>query len=363
MNLFDRLAAENEKQLLIEKLWERINPEENGDKLISGIMDLAETTLAVEASSVLLLDDENQRLYFRYADGPVGEELKRLHISRQSGIAGWIVRNAKPLIVNDPGKNRSFYAHIDAMTGFKTKSIMGAPIIIDNKVAGVIEALNKTSGKPFTKDDLKVLLDIAATIARAIESTRLNDDLIGSYRSTIAGVVTLADTRDINGEGHSRRVAQLTIKAAGELGLPARVIRNIEYASLLHDIGKLTIPERIIKKAEELTREEWIRIRKHPITGYMLLRDIPFLKEASRLVLYHHERYDGRGYPEGLQGEDIPLGARLIAVADAYDYMTIGHTHREAMTQSHAFAELTRNSREQFCPVAVKALGIGLNPR
>ena len=83
MNLFDRLAAENEKQLLIEKLWERINPEENGDKLISGIMDLAETTLAIEASSVLLLDDENQRLYFRYADGPVGEELKRLHISRQ----------------------------------------------------------------------------------------------------------------------------------------------------------------------------------------------------------------------------------------------------------------------------------------
>lgn len=363
MNLFDRLAAENEKQLLIEKLWERINPEETGDKLLNGIMNIAASTLGVLALSVLLLDDENQRLYFRYANGPVGEELKRLHISRQSGIAGWIVRNGKPLIVNDPERNSSFYNHIDSVTGFKTKTIIGAPIIIDNKVAGVIEAMNKTNGDPFGKDDLKVLLEIADTTARAIESTRLSDDLLNSYRGTVAGICSLADCRDINGEGHSRRVTELSLKAATELGLSSRAMRNIEYASLLHDIGKLSIPERIMIKAEELTREEWIRIRKHPITGYMALRDIPFLKEASRLVLYHHERYDGRGYPEGIQGEDIPLGARLISAADAYDYMTTGHTHREAMTPSRAFAELTRNAREQFCPVAVKALGIGLNPR
>ncbi len=361
MDLFDKLAAENEKQYLVEKLWERIKPEENGDKLISGIMKLAESTLGVAASSVLLLDDDNQRLYFRYSNGAAGPMLRRLHISRQSGIAGWIVRNRKPLIVNDPEKNESFYKHIDTLTGFKTVSIIGAPIIIDESVAGVIEALNKNDGKCFKREDLKALVDIAGTVARALESTRLNEELAESYKGTIQGIINLADSRDITGDGHSQRVTGLVMKAAHELGLTARAQRDIEYAALLHDVGKLGVPERIINKAEDLTREEWIRIRKHPITGYMMLREIPLLKEASRLVLHHHERYDGRGYPEGLKGEEIPFGSRLIAAADAYDYMTTGHAHREAMSSTRAYAELTRNCREQFCPVAVKALGMGMN--
>lgn len=361
MELFDKLAAENEKQHLIEKLWERIKPEENGDKLIAGIMKMAESTLDVAASSVLLLDDENQRLYFRYANGTAGPMLKRLHISRQSGIAGWIVRNRKPLIVNDPEKNQSFYKHIDTLTGFKTQSIIGAPIIIDKKIAGVIEALNKNDGTCFTRDDLKELLGIANTVARALETVQLNEELSESYKGTVQGIIALADSRDITGNGHSQRVTDIVSKAARELGLTPASRRDIEYAALLHDVGKLGLPERIINKAEELTREEWIRIRKHPITGYMMLRDISFLREASLLVLHHHERYDGRGYPEGLKGEEIPFGSRLIAAADAYDYMITGHTHREAMSTTRAYAELTRNCREQFCPVAVKALGMGLN--
>ncbi len=361
MDLFDRLAAENEKQYLIEKLWERIKPEENGDKLISGIMKLAEATLGVAASSVLLLDDDNQRLYFRYSNGAAGPMMRRLHISRQSGIAGWIVRNRKPLIVNDPEKSQDFYMHIDTMTGFKTLSIVGAPVIIDRKVAGVIEALNKKDGTVFTREDLKTLVGIAKTVARALESAKLNEELSQSYKGTVQGIISLADSRDITGDGHSRRVTELVTKAATELGLTIRAQRDLEFAALLHDVGKLAVPERIINKAEDLTREEWIRIRKHPITGYMMLREIPLLKEAARLVLHHHERYDGRGYPEGLKGEEIPFGSRLIAAADAYDYMTTGHAHREAMSTTRAYAELTRNCREQFCPVAVKALGMGIN--
>lgn len=361
LDLFDKLAAENEKQYLVEKLWERIKPEENGDKLIAGIMKLAESTLGVAASSVLLLDDDNQRLYFRYSNGAAGPMLRRLHISRQSGIAGWIVRNRKPLIVNDPEKNESFYKHIDTITGFKTVSIIGAPIIIDTSVAGVIEALNKNDGKVFNREDLKALVGISDTVARALESVKLNEELAESYKGTVQGIISLADSRDITGDGHSRRVTDLVMKAARELELTARAQRDIEYAALLHDVGKLGVPERIINKAEDLTREEWIRIRKHPITGYMMLREIPLLKEASRLVLHHHERYDGRGYPEGLKGEEIPFGSRLIAAADAYDYMTTGHAHREAMSNTRAYAELTRNCREQFCPVAVKALGMGMN--
>jgi HD-GYP domain-containing protein (c-di-GMP phosphodiesterase class II) len=120
------------------------------------------------------------------------------------------------------------------------------------------------------------------------------------------------------------------------------------------------MPDRILNKAEELTDQEWDRIRRHPVIGYKLFAEIPLLKETAKLILHHHERYDGRGYPEGLQGENIPFGSRLLAVADAYDYMTTGHAHREALSKSRAFAELFQNARTQFCPVAVKALSIGL---
>ena len=120
------------------------------------------------------------------------------------------------------------------------------------------------------------------------------------------------------------------------------------------------MPDRILNKAEKLTDQEWERIRRHPVIGYKLFCNIPLLQGTAKLILHHHERYDGRGYPEGLQGEDIPLGARLLAVADAYDYMTIGHAHREALSKTRAFTELFQNSRTQFCPVAVKALSTAL---
>jgi HD-GYP domain-containing protein (c-di-GMP phosphodiesterase class II) len=147
--------------------------------------------------------------------------------------------------------------------------------------------------------------------------------------------------------------------AANELALSKEAKRNIEYAAILHDIGKLGIAEEILNKIGPLNDKEWEIIRKHPVIGYNMLRDIPFLKEAARLILYHHERYDGGGYPQGLQGKKIPLEARLIAVADAFDAMTTTHNHRQAVDQQKAFSELTKNIRSQFCPIAVKAFNDG----
>ncbi|MCJ7605688.1 MAG: HD domain-containing protein [Dehalococcoidales bacterium] len=364
MSLHNRLAAkEGDKFDLLEKLWARMKPEEKEDQLISHIMQMTHSALNASASSMLLLDDRHQKLYFKYANGPVGPELKRLHISRQSGIAGWIVRNGKPLLVNDPEKNKNFYKQIDTVTGFKTRNIIGVPIIIENKVIGVIEVLNKADGTDFTRKDMNTMLGVASTTAIAMETTRMNVELLNSYKGTVSAVVSLADAKEISGNGHSRRVADYALKAAAELALPKEDRSDIEYAALFHDIGKLSMPDRIINKAEALTEEEWARIRKHPLIGYKLFCNIPFLKEPARLILYHHERYDGRGYPEGIQGENIPLGSRLIAVADAFDYMTTGHAHREALSKARAFTELYQNSRTQFCPVAVKALCVGLNQK
>jgi HD-GYP domain-containing protein (c-di-GMP phosphodiesterase class II) len=246
------------------------------------------------------------------------------------------------------------------VTGFKTRSIVGVPITVDDRVIGVIEVFYKNNGAPFTRVDLNVMLEVAATMAIAMETARANTELRESYRGTMAAVVSLADAREICGNGHSRRVAEYALKAADHLKIGKQARQDLEFAALLHDIGKLTMPDRILNKAEKLTDQEWERIRRHPVIGYKLFCNIPLLRDTAKLILHHHERFDGRGYPEGIQGENIPLGARLLAVADAYDYMTTGHAHREALSKARAFAELFQNARTQFCPDAVKALSVAL---
>ena len=344
---------------LLEKLWAKARPDDKEDQLITCIMQMTHNALGASASSLLLLDEKTRELYFKFADGPVGQQLKRLHISRQSGIAGWIARSGKPLVVNNAEKNANFYKMIDDATGFKTRSIIGVPIIIGDKVIGVIEVLNKADGTDFTRQDLKTMMGVGTTTALTIESARMNTNLLNSYKSTVRALVSLADAKETSGGGHSRRVMEYSLIGAREMSLSKEEKQNIEYAATLHDIGKLSIPDSILNKSEALTDEEWQMIRKHPAIGYNLLREIPFLKEASKLILYHHERYDGKGYPQGIIAEAIPMGARLIAVADAFDNMTTDHVYRKALSRQQAFAELHKCTHSQFCPVAVKAFNSG----
>ncbi len=344
---------------LLDKLVNKIKSENKEDRLLESIMRLTCSVVNAAASSLLLLDEGNQELLFKTAGVTEGKQLRRLHVSRQSGIIGWIARNGKPLIVNDAEKNRQMHQFIDEATGFRTRSAIGVPLIMNGKVAGVVEVLNKLDGTDFSRQDLQILTGVATTTALAIEKVRLNTNLLKSYKSTVNALVSLADAKETSGGGHSRRVSEYALIGAADMALSSKQKQTIEYAAILHDIGKLSIPDNILNKSGNPTDEEWEVIRKHPVVGYELLKDIPFLQEASRLVLYHHERYDGKGYPQGLQGEGIPIGARLLAVADAFDNMTTEHSYRAALNRQHAFAELRRCANSQFCPVAVKAFNSG----
>jgi len=137
-------------------------------------------------------------------------------------------------------------------------------------------------------------------------------------------------------------------------------METLEYASVLHDIGKIVVDSRILNKPDNLSSPEWNIIREHPAIGANLLKKIPFLEKASDLVLYHHERYDGKGYPEKLKGEEIPLGARIIAVADAFDTMTTDRSYRSALDTEMAISELKKCAGAQFCPAVVDAFVSGL---
>jgi putative nucleotidyltransferase with HDIG domain len=361
MPIFEKEAAQPAiKRLdLLDKIWGRVKEDEHENTIIESLMRLSLSVTGALACSLLLHDENRQELYFRYADEHIKQKIRQLHVARRSVIAGWILKQGKPVLVNNAEKNANYYKRLDNATGFKTRSIIGVPLVVEGKPIGVIELMNKGKGTRFTQEDLDMVADLASATALTIQSCRQNAQLLHSYQSTVRAFVALADTKETSGGGHSRRVAEYVMMAVNQLSFTEEAKRIIEYAAILHDIGKLSISDEILNKSGDLTESEWNIIRKHSVIGYNMLRDIPFLKEAARLILYHHERYDGSGYPQGLHGAKIPLGARLIAVADAFDAMTTSHSHRPAFEHNKAFSELKKNMRSQFCPVAVNSFIAG----
>jgi putative nucleotidyltransferase with HDIG domain len=178
-----------------------------------------------------------------------------------------------------------------------------------------------------------------------------------AYDGTLRSLVAALDARDKETAGHSERVAELTMAIAAEMGLEpgTEEWRYVSWAALLHDVGKIAIRDDVLCKPGPLTPEEWESMRQHPLAGHGILSSVDFLSPASEIVLSHHERFDGTGYPRGLAGEEIPLGARIFSIADSFDAMTSDRPYRAAMPPEEALAEILRNSGTQFDPACVRA--------
>lgn len=327
------------------------------------VMQMTQRMLHAAASSVLLFDDEERELLFEVAEGQVGKALRQVRLSAQSGISGWVARHGKPLMVNDVTQDQRFNKSADEITGFITRSIICAPLIVHRKIIGVIEVLNKLDGSDFNEQDLETLISVASTAAMAIENSKLQRIILDAYKSTIKALAAAIDAKDHYTRGHSQRVMEYALLGGTSLSLAREELKVLEYAAILHDVGKIGVADSILSKCERLTAQEWEIILRHPRIGANILKDIPFLEKARTLILHHHERYDGAGYPDGLKGENIPIGARLLAVADAFDTMTTDRSYRAASGVDCAIEELYRCSGTQFCPVAVEACISGLKKR
>jgi putative nucleotidyltransferase with HDIG domain len=230
-----------------------------------------------------------------------------------------------------------------------------APLTIRGAGVGFVCVGRNQGAAPFTWADGELLSAFSAQMTVTLENACLGRQLERAFQETVTSLVVTLEARDKYTEGHSLRVAQYATTTAGTLRLAPAMCELVRTASLLHDLGKVGVRDAILDKAGPLTPEEWQAMRQHPVTGWKILGPLGFLAEEARSVRHHHERFDGKGYPDGLAGYAIPLPARIIAVADAFDAMTSERPYRPAMLPHQALLELQRGAGSQFDPRMVDA--------
>ena len=344
---------------LLYKIGKTVMSETELPDLLNQTMLMTQRILNSATSSILLIDEQTGELLFEAATGKTGRALSEARMKVKSGVAAWVANHCQPLIVNDVKRDPRFSGEIDQSSGFTTKSILCVPLVIGGRSIGAIEVINKRSGEVFNNEDLELLSALASTTALAIDNARMHQAVLSAYLDNIKMLSETIDAKDPYTSGHSQRVSKYALMAGKSLSLSFRELQTIEYAGLLHDVGKVAIDEAILRKPDKLTPKEWAMMVTHPRVGATIISDIPALKEVKEHVLYHHERYDGTGYPERLKGERIPLGARLLAVADSFDTMITDRPYRAALSIDFALEELQRCSGTQFCPIAVEAFTSG----
>jgi HD-GYP domain-containing protein (c-di-GMP phosphodiesterase class II) len=297
---------------LLYRVGKKVGSVSEISKLLDQTLRMTQRTLQSQASSVILIDQGKGELYFQIAGGQAGNSLKKVRLSLDSGIAGWVARNSKPLIVNDVSQDTRFNKNVDETTGFVTRSILAVPLVSGREIIGVLEVLNKTGADGFTERDMEVSTALAATVATAISNARLHQAVLAGYKGTIGALAAAIDAKDPYTRGHSQRVMEYALVGGSSL-LPEDDLEVLEYAAILHDVGKIGISDSILNKAGALTPEELTVIRTHPVIGANMLRDIPFLEKAGILIRHHHERYDGNGYaPTTLPRASATLSANYI---------------------------------------------------
>lgn len=242
--------------------------------------------------------------------------------------------------------------------GFKSKDwfkFIGITIKVKDEPKGILAALGNSQGKDYTTGDIKLLTLLAEQISIMITNNELYQNLRDLVLNFVKSMISVIEAKDSYTRGHSERVHKISVMIAKSMGLSFRDLENLTWASILHDIGKIGVPEKILTKPNRLTDREYALVKTHPGKGYVILKPIEQIKDALPGILYHQERFDGTGYPEGLKGEQIPLYARVIAVADTYDAITSSRAYRPRNSHLEAMKEIERISGTQLDPEIVEA--------
>ena len=327
--------------------------------ILEFILNQIKLELEVDAVALLLFNEEENRLECISAQGFKAKLEEEYIPDIKNSYTGRIVENRKIIYKNnlDEQEANSFP---EFFTNERLKSYCGVPLLINEKVKGVIETFSRDKFD-LNYDWINYLETLAGHAAIAIENYQLfnglrqsNMEVIQAYDATIAGWSHALDLRDNETEGHTERVTEMTTLLAKEAGYSEEEILHIRRGAMLHDIGKIGIPDSILLKPGKLDEDEWIVMKKHPQYAYDMLCDIEYLRPALDIPLCHHEKWDGTGYPRGLEGEDIPFSARLFAVVDVWDALRSDRPYRESWSYDHVYAYIKEKIGSHFDPHVVE---------
>ena len=355
MRKLKQIEEKVERLALLSQLGQILNSTLDHKEIRRRAMEAATQLMKAEAGSLLLVDEGKRQLYFEVALGNREEDIKRIPLNFGEGIAGWVAQHGKPLIVNSPKKDPRFFKGVDERTEFKTRNIICVPVKVKEKIIGVLEAINKQERGGFNRADLSLFTSLADQVAIALDNSRLYQELEEMFFQTTDSLADAIEKRDPYTGGHTQRVTQYSLAIAKYLQLNALEKKWLKITSVLHDIGKVGIEDQILRKPEPLSPDESEMIKRHCNIGVEIIKHIRQLRESIPGVKYHHEQLDGKGYPNGLKGEEIPVLAKIVAVADTFDAMTTDRPYRIAMGREAAVKELEKCSGTQFDEKVVEA--------
>jgi len=315
--------------------------------------------LEVDAASLLRLNPSTQILEYAAGRGFRTRTIEKTHLRLGEGLAGRAAQERHTLYIPNLSENNGFTrTGLFAEEGFVT--YYAVPLIAKGRVLGVLEIFHRSLhlGNDEWHEFLRNLVEQTTITIDYVELfynlERANVELLQAYDATIEGWAYVLDLKDKETEGHSRRVTELTLLVAREMGVKEEELIHIQRGALLHDIGKMGIHDAILLKPGKLTDEEWEIMRKHPVYAYQMLSRIDYLHPALDIPYCHHEKWDGSGYPQGLKGEEIPLPARIFAVVDTFDALTNNRPYREAWQKEKALEYLQEQSGKHFDPRVVE---------
>jgi putative nucleotidyltransferase with HDIG domain len=324
------------------------------ERVLNSLLDLASEIITCEGAILFLVDEKTGEIDTALKRN-IGKKIEnKVNLQNKKKVIEWALKKGRTIALPDIEE--------DADETEKVTFVL-VPLIAHDKPVGLIDIITDTPEGDITSRDLSLLTILAKQSALAIENVKLYESIKKDQISIIKALAATVDAKDHYTLGHSQKVSQYSVIVAEELGLPEREIEIIKYAALLHDIGKIALPDDVIKKPSRLSEHEFEIVQKHPIIGAKIIKEIEALAGMVPIVLHHHERYDGKGYPDGLKGEDIPVGARIVHVTDAYDTMVSARAYRDMLPPELAISELRKNAGAQFDPKIVDIFITSLRKR
>lgn len=344
------------KQSLLARFGTMIAAETRLESLLSLIAQQVCLILDADRCSVFLIDQANGELWTTIA---VGMEEKILRLPMGQGVVGIVAKTGKTINLKDAYKDPRFKEDLDRITNYKTRAVLAVPLKNrEGEVSGVFEVINKTRGT-FNEEDEGLLSILSTMAASFIENATLYADLRKSHLETIYRMALVAEFRDQKDTArHLRRMSRFSEILALTMGFSHQDAEDLRYAAPLHDVGKVAIPDSILRKPGKLEESEYAEMKRHTIYGGQMLANAEsrLLRLASKIAISHHEHYDGSGYPYGLKGEEIPIEARIVSVADVFDALTSERVYKGAWMVEDAKKYIKSHERKLFDPDVVAAL-------